>query len=145
MFGVVVDKHVVWHGEDMAINVDRSGHHHLETHTHTGSLFRYTLRTYTHIMSVNSGTNKGSDKIFRLGLGLTQLNLLAWINPLVLLLSRVIEFTANWSIIFLSGLLDLFTTQEDRNTRKGSWAFGLTFDLFVLQGQWFLVIMLIGL
>lgn len=29
MFGVVVDEHVVWHGQHVTIHVDCSGHHHL--------------------------------------------------------------------------------------------------------------------
>lgn len=29
MFGIVVYKHVVGDGEDVAVNVDRGGHHHL--------------------------------------------------------------------------------------------------------------------
>ena len=33
MFGVVVDEHVVRHGQDMTIHVDGRGNHHLRTNT----------------------------------------------------------------------------------------------------------------
>lgn len=39
MFGVVVDEHVVWHGQHVTIHVDCSGHHHL-LWTQPSGLFR---------------------------------------------------------------------------------------------------------
>lgn len=35
MFGVIVDEHVVRHGEHVTVHVDRGGDYHLHIHTHT--------------------------------------------------------------------------------------------------------------